>query len=242
MLKKQRHQIIIDYLEIHEFAKVETLNQQTDSSAITTRRDINELDGLGLIEKVYGGARRIQKEKRDLDVKNRMSTAKDEKDRIAMKAASLISDGQHVFLDAGSSVHAMIPYLSKYEITVYTHGIHHVEALVNHNIKTYLIGGQVKETTLASVGGMALDEISKLHFDIAFMGTNAVDFDFGYSTPGLEEAQVKSKAMEQSEVSYVLADRSKFAKKSLVQFADTQYTVITDYQNDSDDRLSIIKV
>ena len=229
MLKKQRHQMILEYLQKHQFAKVEDLNLQTESSEITTRRDINELHELGLLEKVYGGAQRIHTEKEDVIVAQRLSSHIPEKTRIAETAAGLIPKGSVIYLDAGSSVHAMIPFLSGLSVKVITHGIHHIEQLANYHIATYLIGGDVKASTLASTGSNALEAISKMTYDIAFMGTNAVDPVFGLSTPDIEEAAIKSKIIEHSEITYILADASKFMKRSHVQFAEAHHNIISDY-------------
>lgn len=243
MLKKQRHQIILDYLDKNQFAKVETLNELTASSAITTRRDINELHDLGLIEKVYGGAQRLEKEKTDLSVEKRMESYMVEKDLIAQKAVSFVRPGSTIFLDAGSAVHSMIPYLVDLDVVVMTHGIHHVERLAQLGIDTHLIGGHVKQATLANVGSMTLEVIAHLNFDMAFMGTNAIDFDWGYSTPDLEEAHIKTKIIEQSTQVYVLADASKFHKKSHVKFADIEIPVITNYEEEVDiDNVNIIRI
>lgn len=241
MLKKQRHQIIIDYLKQHQYAKVEELNQQTGGSEITTRRDINELSNLGFIEKVYGGAQRLHREKEDIIVAQRLTSHIDEKDLIAKRAVEMITPGSSVYLDAGSSVHAMIPYLKGMNVKVITHGVHHIEQLAAHKIPCYLIGGEVKPSTLASLGSGALQAISKMTFDIAFMGTNAIDPEFGFSTPDTEEAAIKARIIEQSETVYVLADASKFMKKSFVQFAEPHLFVITNYEGKWDEK-AIIKV
>ena len=120
----------------------------------------------------------------------------------------------------------MIPYLKGYDITVYTHGLHHVEALSQLGIKTYVIGGLVKADTLASVGGMSLEILGRLSFDLAFMGFNGLDDDFGYSTPDELEASVKKKIIEQSEEVYFMGDKSKFNLKTGNKFAESSDGVL----------------
>ena len=144
MLKKQRQKIILDYLQEHQFGRVEVLNELTGSSAITTRRDINELDALGLLEKVYGGAQRLHTEKQDITVAQRLGSHHEQKEKIAKVAVEQITSGALIYLDAGSTVHAMIPFLKGLDVKVFTHGIHHVELLTQLEIDTYLIGGHVK--------------------------------------------------------------------------------------------------
>ena len=65
-----------------------------------------------------------------------------------------------------------IKELERKDITVVTNSIHHAVQLVDKQIPTVLIGGGVKMTTDASIGGVALNQINQLHFDRAFIGMN----------------------------------------------------------------------
>lgn len=243
MLKQQRHKMILEYLKKHQFAHVDTLVNLTKSTAITTRRDINQLSDEGLLEKVHGGAQAIQVQMHDINVQDRMKSLTHSKLAIATKAADLIPQKSLIYLDAGTSVHYLIPFLQDKNVTVVTHGIHHIEKLAQHKIKTELVGGHVKMETLAAVGAGVVDAISKIHFDLAIMGTNAIDQEFGLSTPDFEEAQIKSKIIEQAQDVIVLADASKFNKKSKVQFSPLVGKIITDYsETDYDDLAELIKV
>ena len=112
-------------------------------------------------------------------------------------------------MDAGSSTIEMIPFIKAQNIVVVTNGLTHVEKLLNQGIKTLMIGGQVKETTFATVGASALDTLSRYCFDKAFLGMNGLDLKYGLTTPDEKEALIKEKAMEQANQSYVLLDHSK---------------------------------
>lgn len=222
MLKKQRWQKIIEFLDVHQFAKIDELSRQLEVSEITVRRDINELDAENKLRKVHGGASSIAAESKsqDLSLSFREGTYNQEKLDIAKKASSFIKDNKTIYLDAGSTTHALIPYLKDYDLTVYTHGLHHIDALSQLGIKTYVIGGFLKVDTFATVGGMSLDILSNLSFDLAFMGFNGLDFDFGYSTPDELEASIKRKIIEQSGKVYFLGDHSKFNHKTGVKFGE----------------------
>lgn len=86
-------------------------------------------------------------------------------------------------MDAGSSTIEMIPFIKAQNIVVVTNGLTHVEKLLNQGIKTLMIGGQVKETTFATVGASALDTLSRYCFDKAFLGMNGLDLKYGLTTP-----------------------------------------------------------
>lgn len=231
MLKVQRHQKIIDYLKNHEFARVEDLVLLTNASEITVRRDIIELHDKGKLKKVHGGAQSVDQEwvNTDIDVETRILENIDIKKEIAKRASALVQDNMIVYLDAGSTVGEMIPLLKGKKIIVYTHGVHHVTRLVRHGIECHLVGGDVKPATLACVGVECIQALSHYKFDLAFLGTNAVDPDFGFSTPDVNEAAVKRKIIEQAHDAYCLVDHSKFYKISKVSFADGDaLKIITD--------------
>jgi DeoR family fructose operon transcriptional repressor len=76
----------------------------------------------------------------------------------------------------------------------------------------YVPSGRYKATTEAIVGTQALSFLQRFNFTKAFVGTNGVSLDKGYTTPGIEEVEVKSQAIRSAYQSWILADESKFGK------------------------------
>lgn len=227
MLKEQRHKLIIDYLRRNQFAKVEALAKLTESSEITTRRDIIELDKSGKVEKVHGGAQSKQNSYFDIDLHRRSLEKVDFKEKIAKKASTYVCDGMTLYLDAGTTVAALIPYLHGKDVLVYTHGVHHIQSLAKFDIRVHLIGGDIKKETLACVGSSAILYLNQFRFDLAFLGTNAFDPEYGHSTPDINEAMMKQSIIANSEACYILADSTKFNKRSKVRFAGSEIPIIT---------------
>ena len=232
MFKKQRHEVILDYLKKHRFARVADLAALVDASEITIRRDIIELDKENKLTKVYGGAKIHVLFSDDISYSERSIENLEVKNKIAEAASHYVKDNMKVYLDAGSSVFCLIPYLEDKNIEVFTHGIHHVEALAKLNIKTHVIGGEIKASTLALVGSTTIMSLSQFRFDICFMGANAIDHKQGFMTPDISEAMVKRKVIEQSDLAIVLADNSKFDASSNVVFWEKKITVLTDQKVD----------
>lgn len=220
MLKKERHDLIVSYVNKYGTAKVEDLIDVTKTSPITVRRDFQELHDEGRITKVHGGAVKIDTHKSKIDVmlKARVHEFTEEKEAVAQKAAAYIEEDMHIYLDAGTTTAYLIPFFKEKNVKLYTHGLHHVPDLLANEIDTYIIGGQLKKSTIATVGEEAVKVISKLHFDVAFIGANAVDETFGYSTPDNSEAIIKQLVIAQSDKAYVLADSTKLNQKSYVSF------------------------
>ena len=86
------------------------------------------------------------------------------------------------------------------------------------NFKTIIIGGFVKNSTDASIGRVAVEQISQLNFDKAFIGMNGVDEEF-LTTPDIEEAAIKRTIIENAQKSYVLLDATKLGQVSFVKVA-----------------------
>ena len=91
--------------------------------------------------------------------------------------------------------------------------------MVEKGLLVYVAGGLLKPGTQALVGAAARESIGRYNFTKAFIGTNGISLGHGYTTPDIEEASIKSLAIDHSYVSYVLADSSKFGKVSAVTIA-----------------------
>ena len=130
----------------------------------------------------------------------------------------MIQEQDVIFIDAGTTNELLINELSSKHMTVVTNSIHHATKLVEKNIPTVIIGGVVKSSTDASIGGVALNQIGQLNFNKAFIGMNGIDENF-YTTPDMEEGAVKRAILENAKQTYILADASKIGQTSFVKVA-----------------------
>lgn len=209
MISEKRHDLILQELRKKDFLTLQELIERTGCSASTVRRDLSKLQQQGRLQRVHGGATLNSNRNNEQILSDKLSQNLKEKRVIGQFAAKLIEDNDCIFMDAGSSTIEMIPFIKARNIVVVTNGLTHVEKLLKQGIKTLMIGGQVKETTLATVGASALDTLSRYCFDKAFLGMNGLDLKHGLTTPDEKEALIKEKAMEQANQSYVLLDHSK---------------------------------
>ena len=221
MLHEERHEQILAQLKIKHAVKVNTLAKELGASESTIRRDINELDKKGLLKRVFGGAvslsGNIASEVTDIAERTRLNV--EEKDRIAQYAATLISDNDFVFIDAGTTTEKMIDYIENKNVTYVTNGTRHAMKLAQRGFGVFMIGGSIRPTTQAAVGSVAIESIKQYNFTKCFMGANGVDIERGFTTPHISEAAIKAEAIRRSHVSYVLVDHEKFGRVSSVTFA-----------------------
>lgn len=230
MLTIERYKFIKSEIDKYGYVKVQDICHELNISESTVRRDLQQLEADGELLRVHGGAQSIQLLKVEENLEEKSSLNMLNKTAVAKIASELIQPDNVIFLDAGSTTFAMIPYLETVKnLTVVTNGVNHALSLAEHNIKTIVIGGQVKANTKAIVGAESIKTINNLQFDLVFLGMNSINLDFGYSTPDPEEAAIKLAAINQSKQTYVLADQSKFNQVSFVKVADlNRATIITD--------------
>ena len=233
MLKSKRKQLILEKVMKDKFVSLEYLVKALDTSESTVRRDLDELESERKLRRVHGGAESLhflqeEESNQEKSIKNIQ-----EKTRIAQKAASLIQEYDVIFIDAGTTNELLVNELHDPSVTVVTNSIHHATKLVERNIPTVIIGGVVKRSTDASIGGVALNQIGQLNFDKAFIGMNGIDDGF-FTTPDMEEGAVKRAILENAKRTYVLADATKLGQTSFAKVAPISRARLITNQTESE--------
>lgn len=221
MLTEDRQGRIQKEIEKNHSVSVSELSAALQTSESTVRRDLLAMEEKGLLKRVHGGAVSLQAERalREPDVREKQALFAPEKEAIARYAASTIQKDDLVYLDAGTTTEKMIEVLTEREATYVTNAFFHAARLAERGFSVILTGGEVKPSTQALVGAACLESIRNYRFTKAFLGANGISLDGGFTTPNLNEAAVKRAAAQQSFVTYILADHSKFNRLSAVTFA-----------------------
>ncbi|MFB6466903.1 DeoR/GlpR family DNA-binding transcription regulator [Cytobacillus sp. Hz8] len=219
MLTPERHRIILELLKEKNIVKIAELVEATDTSESTIRRDLTQLEQEKYLKRVHGGAARLQGKLEELSMTEKSSKNNLEKRKIGQYAASLVDEGDCIYLDAGSTIFEMIAFLP-IDIVVVTNGLSHVNALMDKGIHTYVLGGYAKPTTKALIGRGALSSLEQYRFDKCFLGVNGIHPQMGYTTPDQEEAMIKNKAISLAREVFVLSDASKFSEIAFAKIAE----------------------
>ena len=230
MLTEERHSFIINKVNESGIVKSLTLMDELNCSESTIRRDLAQLESTGALIRIHGGAKRNYQLDEELSYNTKSIKSVQEKNTIGKFAASLINNNDVIYLDAGTTTLAMIEYINTFDITVVTNGIQHASLLADKNINTIQIGGKVKNSTKAIIGSTGLNELRNYRFTKSFLGINGIDVAYGCTTPDPEEAALKKLAHQQSAVTFLLADESKWDKVSFTKVCDLdEVSIITDY-------------
>lgn len=221
MNSRERCLAILDTLEKHQKAEVKELAKCFGVSEMTVRRDLNRLSGQYNIVRTYGGAvMENQPVVRVTSYDEFRITNVEKKEKIAAKAASLVKNGQRIFIDAGSTTRIMLNYLpADLQAVVVTNHLKVAErALQFDNLSVIMLGGEMIKISNCSSGNVAEEQLQKYQLNQAFLGTGAIGGDGrlydGYSTT----ARLKNTIFLMAEKTYILADSSKVNTYDLNEF------------------------
>lgn len=232
MLTEERHVIILEQIKKKKSVSISELCEVLEASESTVRRDLTSLDKRGVIKKVHGGAISIDDcsfnmVEQDVGEKSKMFI--EEKIAIAKFAASLVDDGDFVFIDAGTTTEKIIDFLPEKNAVFVTNGFVHAKKLAQRGVKVYMPAGEIKLTTEAIVGAECVNSLQCYNFTKSFIGANGISLSGGISTPDRNEARTKSTVVQKSQTAYILADHSKFDHITPVTFAQLESVkIITD--------------
>lgn len=214
MLTQERSTYILEKIKNGGAAHVETLAKEAGVSTMTIRRDLTKLAKEGLIERCRGGALL----KQETPYREKQSINSEEKIKIAHTAVNLIPKGASVFLDAGTSTWHIASLLTEQKrLTVITTDLEIAHLLKNTKIDLIVCGGEVQKKTGSMLGFFANRMLEDMRFDISFVGTACIDKNFDILTPTTEKAELKRLIVKNSQVSYLLADSSKFYKQAVTR-------------------------
>jgi DeoR family fructose operon transcriptional repressor len=230
MLTPERHRLILEVLKVKNSVKIQELVDLTNSSESTIRRDLTQLEEEKYLKRIHGGAALLQGKLKEPNIIEKSAKNLQQKKLIAKEAASLVEEGDCIYVDAGTTTFQMVEYLPiDKEIVVVTNGLTITEPLMKNGIKTYLIGGFIKPSTGAMIGRGALAALEHYRFDKCFLGVNGIHVELGYTTPDPEEVAIKMAAIQLSREKYVLADHTKFGEIAFSRISQlTEAKIITE--------------
>ena len=229
MIPAIRRQKLLDLLKDHELLFLPDIIDAMDSSESTVRRDLKSLAKSGEVELLRGGGVQLPKRSMEMNIQVKMQLNKDEKQRIAYAASSMIYPGDIVFLDPSSVNYLLIDYITADQVTVVTNSITHMNKLLEKDIPCIMIGGQIKKNTSSCIGPMAERMLKDLRFSKCFLGANGIDRNAGITNHDPKEQSIKHLAIRNSAVTYFLMESTKAGNVAMCKVADVEdHTIITD--------------
>jgi len=188
-------------------------------SPATARSDLRELEDAGLLKRTHGGAINVSRAGFELDSYQKEVKNLAEKQAIAKFAASFVENGDTIAIDTGTTTLELAKQLlTKKGLTVVLNDIaiaHYLEEHSDANV--LLVGGALRRKYHCMIGPVALNTLSGLSVDKAFMATNGFSVKKGMTTPDLNQAEVKKAIIEIASQVILLCDSSKIGYNGFAQ-------------------------
>ena len=202
--------------------EVGTLSTELDVAAETVRRDLRELVGRGVLQRVHGGAYPVESAGFESNIAHRSTSLVAEKRRIGAAAAERLHGAETVYIDEGVTPQFVAEALQPdSKITVVTSSLLAAGALAETpNVTVIMLGGRMRGRTLAVVDHWALRMLGELVIDLAFIGANGISREHGLTTPDPAVAAVKGMVVERARRRVFVGLHTKFGAASFCRFAE----------------------
>lgn len=246
MLTNERHEQILQLLKEKKSYSVGKLAKELYVSDATIRRDLNELNALGLVERTHGGAVLCENYE-DVSLFVRMDKNSKEKEIIAGKALKIIPEFTSVFIDSSSTALALAERLDLKHKTVVTNNLHAgIQLSKKSEVNLIVLGGMVQYNTISTTGAFTAKQIEEFYFDLAICSCASVINGETYER-SLEQKEIKKRALSRSKKSLLLFDNSKInssATHKTQRLEDYDYVVVNCLPNEvitSNPKVNFIK-
>lgn len=213
---RQRH--MADLVENAGFTRVTELADHFAVSTVTVRSDLAALEAYGRLRRVRGGAVPVSLGVAEKPLELTAAEQAAEKVSIGTRAAALVSTGDVVILDVGSTTTAIAEALMARrdlrDVTVVTNALNVALRLEQaaDRITVIVSGGTVRPLQHSLVNPYATLLLEQLTAHIAFIGCNGIDATGGVTNRNVAEAEIKRAMVRASRRTVVVADGTKLGE------------------------------
>ena len=225
MSSLQRQSQIVEILQQKGRILIPDMCKMFGISDMTARRDLNEMDRLGLLRRVHGGA--VANLGRSYEPPYQMRSTKNPAAKVCIgaKAAELIYDGDSIALDVGTTTLEIVKGLrGKRNLTIVTNSLPIANMVVDNlsleiNARLILTGGVVRPQELSMIGDIPGRAYQEFHVDKAFIGIGGISLEDGLTEYNMEDARIKRILFASAREKIVVADGSKFGVTTFASVA-----------------------
>lgn len=204
-----RRNQILEVMKKNPKVRVDELAELFNVSLVTIRRDLQYLEDKHLLVRFYGGAA----------FNNPVQTPEDELEMyrkfIAMYAASLVEEGDSLFINTSSTAIKMLEYIDCKNVSVITNNGKAINMDYKDGVNIILTGGEIRHPKEAMVGDFAIRNVQIVFPRKAFIGCSGISHVSGMTTENAGEVKINELMIENTtEQVYVLADHTKIGRNS----------------------------
>jgi DeoR/GlpR family transcriptional regulator of sugar metabolism len=232
LARNERMRRVLELLETRDSVHVSELSNEFLVSEVTVRQDLSELARRGLVARVRGGVRALQRGQSELAFDLRLRLQADEKRAIARAAAKLVGDGEAVALDSSTSAYYLALELSgKRELVVVTNGLLIAAALADSpGVSVLLTGGMLRLPAMSVVGDLGADVLRRTRINKGFFGARGLNLERGLMDLNPDEVRVKQEMAAACDRVIGIFDGTKWKRSALLSFVPTDRVdaIVTD--------------
>lgn len=232
MTKEQRHDFITQQLATRDSISVIELSHLLSVSSVTVRKDLADLELAGKLYRSHGCAKPINPFTNNRPVDEKEVLFVEEKRRIGMRAAQLITERDSIIIASGTTVHALARAIRPIQrLSVVSASLPVTITLSSDpSIDIIQLGGWLRHSSLSTVGEFSEIVLDSLTFSKLYLGVDGIDLEYGITTTDIREAQLNKKMMSAAQKTIVVADSSKFGRRGFAKIADLEEVdiIITD--------------
>ncbi|WP_028866321.1 transcriptional repressor AgaR [Psychromonas hadalis] len=212
----ERRMEIVNIVNQNGKARVEDLAKKFNVSSVTIRSDLSFLEKNGYVIRSHGAAIPNSGVIAELSVQEKRRQNVGVKSFIAQAAAKLISNGDTVILDSGTTTREIASSLKNLEnVVVMTSGLDVAMELVSApGVDVLMSGGVLRKNALSFSGSQAEASLKNYRFDKVFLGVDGFDLRAGITTHNEQEASLNRLMCEVSEQVIAVTDSTKFGRRS----------------------------
>lgn len=242
---KRRRMAINDLVNQKNYVEITDLSQRFNVSEMTIRRDLEKMESEGLLIRVLGGAKPIQKSFVEDNLNLRASENLDAKRRIAQEAIKFIEDGDVIGFDASTSAAEVAKLAKNFKnITVVTNNLPIALDLIDSEITTILLGGYVRPNSISTMGTSLKKYMESINIDKLFISARGLSYSEGLTDSTIDEGEAKQAMIAKSNEIITLVDHSKVSVVKLFQVIPSHkinVVIVDNYKEYTPEQLETIR-
>jgi len=212
----ERQTQILEYATGRERVHVPELSERFEVSQVTIRKDLDELERLGLVERQHGFARVNTTD----DLRGRLAVQYELKRRIAARALALVADDETVMIESGSCCALLAAAIAttRQGCTIITNSVFIADYVrAERSVSVILLGGDYQPASQTTVGPLAEQAVAGLFVHRLFIGIDGYAPQSGFTGKDVQRARIVQTMAHQADEVVVLTESRKFAARGSVR-------------------------
>ena len=215
-----RHDDILTIISRLRTVSVQELTERLGVSEVTIRKDLTMLEEMGHVVRTHGGAKLAEDLTSNRNFEIRRTEHLREKRAIAGKARDLVSEGDTIYLDSGSTCLYLARELINMNLRVVTNSLAVMNTLADgYGISLFSAGGSYRREAGSFLGSIAMENIRNFQIETCFIGATGISREGKFSSQNIIESELKKQVLSISRRRIVLADSSKYPAQAFSIFA-----------------------